>query len=346
MVKTEEFDIRVPSELIAQEPVSPRDSSRLMVIERGTEIISHYIFRDLPRIIIPEETVLVFNNSRVIPARLHGIVSPDLMTPVTVVLLREIGTELNLWEALIEVGEVELNSIIDFSENISGKVTFIGEKIGKRSETLVNILFNTSNFEKVGEMPIPPYVKHYQGDPEKYQTVYSKVRGSAAAPTAGLHFTDRLLKELEDLGTELLFVTLHVGVDTFMPVYEETPEKHHMYTELYQVSEETEEKLAKAKEKGKRVIGVGTTSVRTLESAFSQEKNRVLASTGRTSLYILPGYKFNAIDGMITNFHYPRSTNLMMIGALLGMPLLNRIYSEAIYLKYRFYSFGDSTLVL
>jgi S-adenosylmethionine:tRNA ribosyltransferase-isomerase len=340
-LQTSDFDIQVPREQVAQTPVEPRDSSKLLAIDRSTGVLRHLKFWQLPNLLRWGDC-LVFNNSRVIPARLRGTIHEEPMREVVVVLLRKL--EVPIWEALIEVGEVEAGQILDF-RSFTSRVISVGEKIGKRLERLITLtVSDETKLDSAGELPIPPYIKGYTGEGEKYQTVYSKIRGSAAAPTAGLHFTDRLLDELIDKGVNLYFVTLHVGIDTFMPIQEATPQDHKMYTEFCQMSDEVAFELNVAKKDGRRVIGVGTTSVRTMESAHNGTEFK--AYSDWTSIYILPGYKFKSIDCMITNFHYPRSTNLLMISAFAGYENTKRAYKEAVDKGYRFYSFGDSTIIL
>ena len=335
-MKTEDFDIQVPREQVAQEPSNPRDSSRLLVLEAESGKIVHTHFYELPDFLFPGDC-LVFNNSRVIPARLRGTIHGRPMDEIVIVLLKK---DLRDWVAIVEVGEVEYGDTIDFKD-LWGEVTLIGDKIGKRKECLINIrLSDESKLDLAGEPPVPPYIHGYKGDPERYQTVYNQIRGSAAAPTAGLHFTDELLNRLRQKGINLAFVTLHVGLDTFMPVLEDDPRQHKMYTEFCSV----DQKAADAINKAERVIGVGTTSVRTMESAHNGIELK--AYSDWTSIYILPGYIFNSIDGMITNFHYPRSTNLMMVAALTGLETLKKAYFEAVEKGYRFYSFGDAMLIL
>lgn len=336
-MNTEDFNIQVPREMVAQEPIEPRDHSKLMVLNRKTGDIIHSHFYNLPDF-LEEGDCLVFNNTRVIPARLRGNLHGEPMNEIVIVLLRK-G---RYWETLVEVGEVQEGNIIDF-KGFSGLVVSVGEKIGKRLERLILIeISDEDKLEKAGEPPIPPYIHGYKGDPEKYQTVYSKIRGSAAAPTAGLHFTDELMQVLQDK-VFLCFVTLHVGLDTFMPVLEEHPEDHKMYTEFCQLSKGVATRLNSNKGDGKRIIGVGTTSVRTMESSYSGSGFKEYNDW--TSLYILPGYKFH-IDGMITNFHYPKSTNLIMVCAFAGPDNIKKAYTEAVEKNYRFYSFGDAMLIL
>ena len=340
-MKTSDFDIQLPKEMVAQVPAEPRDHSRLLVLDRETGTITHKVFFQLPELLEKGDT-LVFNNSRVIPARLIGNKEKEPMEKVTILLLEKKGP---YWGALVEVGEVEENEIISFT-GLSARIVSKGDLIGKRKETLVNILLSDEGaLEKAGEPPVPPYIHGFKGDPEKYQTVYSAIRGSAACPTAGLHFTDELLDSIRDMGVNLCFVTLHVGIDTFMPVYEDDPKDHKMYTEFCVCPEKTAEIVNETREKGHRVIGVGTTSTRTLESSWSRELNRIAPYSDWTSIYILPGYRFNSIDSMITNFHYPKSTNLMMISAFAGLDNTKKAYQTAVESGYRFYSFGDSMFI-
>jgi len=340
-MNTSDFDIQVPREMVAQEPMEPRDHSKLLVYNRGTGKIVHTYFYQLPKF-LNEGDCLVLNNTRVIPARLRGNLDGEPMNEIVIVLLnKEYSTT---WKALVEVGEVQEEDVIDFT-GLYGQVIGLGEKVGKRKERIAFInISDEDKLEKAGEPPIPPYIHGYKGDPEKYQTVYNKIRGSAAAPTAGLHFTVELLETLRHSLIKLAFVTLQVGLDTFMPVLEEHPEEHKMYTEFCNISAETAEFINGVRRSGHRVIGVGTTSVRTMESAHNGKE--LTSYNDWTSLYILPGYKFKSIDGMITNFHYPRSTNLIMICALIGLEKVKEIYEEAVNVDYRFYSFGDSMLIL
>jgi S-adenosylmethionine:tRNA ribosyltransferase-isomerase len=340
-MNTRDFDIQVPREMVAQVPVEPRDQSKLLVYDRQMDSITHARFCDLPSF-LEEGDCLVFNDTRVIPARLRGNLHGSPMEEIVIVLLVTLGS--GGWEALVEVGEVKINDIIDFT-GLYGQVLYVGQKVGKRKERIIHLwLSDEERLELAGEPPIPPYIHGYKGDPEKYQTVYSRIRGSAAAPTAGLHFTVELLNRLRHNGIKLVFVTLHVGLDTFMPVLEEHPEEHKMYSELCEVPFEAARVINDTKREGHRVIGVGTTSVRTMESAH--DGNKLLPYKDWTSLYVLPGYKFKSIDGMITNFHYPKSTNLIMVCALIGLEKVKEIYKEAVKEGYRFYSFGDAMLIL
>lgn len=341
-MKTSEFDIQVPRGMIAQEPVTPRDYSKLMVLDRKTGEILNKKFYELPNF-LEKGDCLVFNNTRVIPARLRGHLEGSPMDEIVIVLLLKIK-EGSFWEALVEVGEVQFKDRIAFT-GFFGEVIGLGDRIGKRKERMVHICFpDESKLEGAGEPPVPPYIHGYKGDPERYQTVYAKIRGSAAAPTAGLHFTNGLLGKLNEMGVTLCFVTLHVGLDTFMPVLEDDPREHKMYTEFCQLSKEVADKLNEVKKNGRRIIGVGTTSVRTMESAHNGREFRPYSDW--TSIYILPGYKFKSIDGMITNFHYPKSTNLIMVSAFAGLDEIKMAYQKAVELGYRFYSFGDGMLII
>jgi len=339
-MKTEDFNIQVPREMVAQVPIEPRDHSKLLVLDKETGDVDHFPFYKLPNF-LGEGDCLVFNNTRVIPARLRGNLDGEPMNEIVIVLLRKLAVA---WEALVEVGEVKEGNIIDFT-GFDGQVIKVGERVGKRKERIIWIrIEDEDKLEKAGEPPVPPYIHGYRGDPERYQTIYSKIRGSAAAPTAGLHFTDNLMQELMDRGVCLAFVTLHVGLDTFMPVLEADPKDHKMYTEFCTMSPEVAQLLNARRKEGKKIIGVGTTSVRTMESAHNGHEFCPYADW--TSLYILPGYKFKSIDGMITNFHYPRSTNLLMVSALAGLDNIKKAYAEAVDWNYRFYSFGDAMLIL
>jgi len=341
-LKTSDFDIQLPREMVAQTPAEPRDHSRLLVLDKTTGEIQHKVFYQLPELLEKGDT-LVFNNTRVIPARLVGNSEKEPMEKVTILLLNRKDS---YWEALVEVGEVHIGDTISFT-GLSGVIISKGEIIGKRKETLVSIILsNEEALDKAGEPPVPPYIHGFKGDPERYQTVYSKIKGSAAAPTAGLHFTDGLLDNLRQMDVNLCFVTLHVGIDTFMPVYEEDPVEHKMYTEFCVCPQEVADVINETRRRGKKVIGVGTTSVRTLESSWSYRLNKVVDYRDWTSIYILPGYSFHSVDCMITNFHYPKSTNLMMVAAFAGLDNIKKAYQEAVDKGYRFYSFGDSMLML
>jgi len=334
-VKTSDFDYELPTELIAQTPIEPRDHSRLLVVNRADESIVHRHFYDLPDL-LREGDVLVFNDSRVLPARLFGHrVGYD--GKVEILLLRRI--EPSIWEVLvkpsrrIDVGaRIELDGlqceVLDRKEGAIRIVRFSDEEA----------------LEKAGKVPLPPYIRRHLDDPERYQTVYARVKGSAAAPTAGLHFTTELLHRLEDKGVQFAFTTLHVGLDTFVPVRVDDPKKHHIHKEYCQLSPQVAQQLSAAKSQGHRIIAVGTTSVRVLEQASVDGTIRQF--DGWADLFILPGHKFNTVDAMITNFHLPRTTLVMMVSAFAGRGFIAKAYEEAINEKYRFYSFGDAMIIV
>jgi len=340
-MKTVDFDIRIPSELIAQTPCEPRDYCRMFVVDRGKkEIYPDFFFYDLP-LFLHKGDVLVLNNSRVTPARFEGHKESSPMEKITLLLLREVrNTE--EWEVLTEVGTLEQCDVVVFTPpELKFKVTNIGEKVGKREERIVHGVFSDSDLlEKYGQIPIPPYIHGYKGDPENYQNVYSSIKGSAACPTAGLHFTKELLETLSKRGVILAFITLHVGVDTFMPVYEEEVEDHKIYEEYLEVPGEVCKVIKEARQRGSKITCVGTTTVRALESS------ELLPTYGWTDKYIYPGYKFQLVDQLITNFQYPRSSNLILIAAFAGIGLIRKAYTKAVESKYRFYSFGDAFLIL
>ncbi len=341
-LKTSDFDYDLPESFIAQTPLEPRDSSRLLVLHRDTGQIEHRVFREIGAYLRPND-VLVLNRTRVIPARIYA--RKETGGRVELLLLRR-RDELT-WDALV-----------------GGKGLSAGKKMqvenGPRAEVL-QVLNGSERlvrfeqpiepfFPKVGNVPLPPYIHEKLADPERYQTVYAREPGSAAAPTAGLHFTPRLLDELQAQGVTLAYVTLHVGLDTFAPVTEERPEEHKIHTEWCELPAETADLINSARSKGGRVIAVGTTSVRTLESAARQSfrygSMTVQPYSGPTDLFILPGFEFRLVDAMITNFHLPKSTLLMLVSAFAGREQILRTYEVAKQEGYRFYSFGDAMLML
>ncbi|HJQ14232.1 MAG TPA: tRNA preQ1(34) S-adenosylmethionine ribosyltransferase-isomerase QueA [Anaerolineales bacterium] len=337
-MKTSDFDYNLPESSIAQTPAEPRDSSRLLVLHRGTEEIEHRIFRDIGDYLRSGD-LLVLNQTRVIPARIYA--RKETGGRVELLLLRR-RDELT-WEALVggkglRVGKkmsVEDGPQADIVELLDGSARLI-----KFSEPI------EPYFSQVGNVPLPPYIHETLSDPERYQTVYAKEPGSAAAPTAGLHFTPSLLEELQRKGVGIAYVTLHVGLDTFAPVTEENPQEHKIHTEWCELPEGTAELINQTKQAGGRVIAVGTTSVRTLESAAPTAMSAISPYVGPTSLYILPGYDFKVVDMMITNFHLPKSTLLMLVSAFAGRERILETYETAIREGYRFYSFGDAMLIL
>ena len=335
-MKTSDFDYELPPELIAQTPIEPRDHSRLLVVNRADESITHRHFYELPDL-LREGDVLVFNDSRVLPARLFGHrVGYD--GKVELLLLRRI--EPSLWEVLVKPSRR-----IDAGARI--ELDGLQCEVIERKEGAIRIVrfSDEEALERAGKVPLPPYIHRSIDDPERYQTVYARVKGSAAAPTAGLHFTLELLRRLEDKGVQFAFTTtLHVGLDTFVPVRVDDPKKHHIHKEYCQLSPQVAQQLSAAKSEDRRIIAVGTTSVRVLEQASIDGKIRPF--DGWADLFILPGYKFKAVDAMITNFHLPRTTLVMMVSAFAGRGLIAKAYEEAINEKYRFYSFGDAMMIV
>lgn len=341
-MKKSDFYYELPQELIAQKPAEPRDSSRLMVLDKNNGHIEHRVFKDLTEFLRPGDC-LILNDTRVLPARIYGTKEPTGAV-VEFLLLENKGND--VWECLTGPGR---------RSKEGSKFTFAG---GLLRAEVIEVLSNGNrtvkftydgNFyellDKIGEMPLPHYITEELEDKERYQTVYSKEIGSAAAPTAGLHFTDGLLKELESNGVKLGYVTLHVGLGTFRPVKEENIEDHLMHSEHYHLSAETAELINNTKENGGRVIAVGTTSCRTLESVATK-LGRIAEDDDRTSIFIYPGYKFKCIDGLLTNFHLPESTLIMLVSAFAGHENTMNAYKKAVEEKYRFFSFGDAMLIL
>ena len=346
-MKTSDFDYLLPSELIAQTPVEPRDQSRLMVLDRSDGSIKHRRFFEIVEY-LRDGDVLVFNNSRVIPARLNGR-KVDSGGRVEVLLLRQLDN--GVWETLVKPGKrVNIGTRIEItndSENEHG-ARVLAEVTGLKQDGIKVISFsNQKLLPELGKIPLPPYIHLPLTNPERYQTVYASVAGSVAAPTAGLHFTPGLINKIREKGVQCLFVTLHVGLDTFRPVREDDPLKHPIYKEYGVLSQEVATQLCQAKATGRRIICVGTTTVRIIEHAAQASKASLLESfEGWVNIFILPGYQFRVVDALITNFHLPRTTLMMLITAFAGKELINKAYEEAIRLRYRFYSFGDAMLVL
>ena len=338
----QDFDYTLPEELIAQTPLKDRDKSRLLVYDRKTKEIQHRIFSDIVEYIRPEDC-LVLNNTRVLPARLLGKKS-GTGGSVEMVLLKDLGD--NQWEVLVNPGRrVKEGCVVSFGDGLLKAHVIKRTEEGNR---LVQFEYQgiwQEVLDTVGIMPLPPYIHATLEDKERYQTVYSKINGSAAAPTAGLHFTKELLETIAQKGTEIAYLTLHVGLGTFRPVKEETVQDHKMHTEYYAVDEETAEKINAKRRAGGRIIAVGTTSCRVLETVTTSD-GVVHAGEGETGIFIYPGYTFKAVDALITNFHLPKSTLLMLISAFAGREEVLRFYEEAIAEKYRFFSFGDACLLL
>jgi S-adenosylmethionine:tRNA ribosyltransferase-isomerase len=339
-LKTSDFDYVLPPELIAQTPLELRDQSRLLVLNRDEGSFDHHRFFEITDYLCAGD-VLVFNDSRVIPARLSGRKTGG-EGKLEMLLLRRL--EPGVWEALVKPAKrVKVGTKIELAGDVSTVIT--GEVVGIGEDGIITIRFSDEALlSSIGTIPLPPYIHIPLEDTERYQTVYARIPGSAAAPTAGLHFTPELIKKMQNKGVECLFVTLHVGLDTFRPVREEDPLKHVIHREYGVLEEETAQRLTRAKAEGRRIIPVGTTSMRLLEAAA--QTGSVQAFAGWVDLFILPGYKFRMADAMITNFHMPRTTLVMLVSAFAGKDLLMQAYQEAINEKYRFYSFGDAMLIL
>jgi len=340
-MKLSDFDYDLPEELIAQHPVEPRDASRLLVLHKDTGMIEHKIFRDIVNYLSPGD-VMVINNTKVLPARLFGHKETGAL--IEVVLLKQL--DINTWDVLVRPGKkARPGTHLIFSPGVlEGDILDNSESGGR----IIRFSFQGSFLEiidELGQMPLPPYIREKLTDKERYQTVYAREAGSAAAPTAGLHFTHSLLLDIANRDVEIVKVLLHVGLGTFRPVKAENIEDHKMHAEYYEISDDAAKTINKAKEKGAKIISVGTTSTRTLETAASQE-GKVLPGKGFTESYIYPGYKFKAIDGLITNFHLPKSTLLMLVSALGGYENAMEAYRTAVKEGYRFFSFGDAMLII
>ena len=338
-MQTSDFDYYLPESSIAQTPTEPRDSSRLLVLHRDTGELQHKIFREVGEYLHPND-LLVLNQTRVIPARIYAHKSTG--GRVELLLLRR-EDELT-WQCLVGGKGVRVATKIQIEDGPQAEII----KVLNGSERLIRFGEPIEPyFPKIGNVPLPPYIHESLKDPERYQTVYAREPGSAAAPTAGLHFTPRLLDELQQEGVKIAYVTLHVGLDTFAPVMEENPQEHKIHTEWCELNQETANLINLTKQSGGRVIAVGTTSVRTLESAaIENSDSRISAFIGPTSLYILPGYQFKIVDAMITNFHLPKSTLIMLVSTFAGRERILSAYETAIRTGYRFYSFGDAMLIL
>ncbi|MCL1873975.1 MAG: tRNA preQ1(34) S-adenosylmethionine ribosyltransferase-isomerase QueA [Clostridiales bacterium] len=340
-MKVSDFDYFLPPELIAQEPIEPRDASRLLFLRRADGQIGHSRFFELPRLLRPGD-VLVINDTRVLPARLYGRKESGAI--IELLLLRQVG--IKTWQALVKPGKKARPGVrLSFAlPQLTAAVIAEAEE-GSR---LIEFFYEGEFYpllEKLGEMPLPPYIKKPLEDQERYQPVYAFERGSAAAPTAGLHFTQELLAGLEAEGISIVKLLLHVGLGTFRPVKADQVEDHFMHQEYYRLSADAAGRINQAKEQGGRIIAVGTTSVRTLETV-ADEKGRLIAQEGRTQKYIYPGYRFKIVEGIITNFHLPKSTLLMLVSAFAGREQVLAAYEEAIRESYRFYSFGDAMLII
>lgn len=340
-MKTSDFDYELPEELIAQHPAAQRDHSRLLVMDKYTGAVEHHVFRDIVDYLHAGD-VLVLNNTKVIPARIFGVKEGGT-AKIEVLLLKRDDDLPNTWEVLVHPGKrAKVGTVIDFGEGrLKGEVianTSAGRKVTFHFDGIFEEIL-----EELGTMPLPPYIHEQLEDQNRYQTVYAKVDGSAAAPTAGLHFTTELLETLRQNGIEIEEVLLHVGLGTFKPVSEEDIEDHEMHSEYYEISQETADRINKAKAEGRRIISVGTTSTRALESAAKD--GRLQAGSGWTNIFIYPGYKWQIIDGLITNFHLPKSTLMMLVSALSTREHILAAYKEAVAQRYRFFSFGDAMFI-
>lgn len=339
MLKTKDFYYDLPEELIAQHPCDKRENSRMMVLNKVTGEIEHDHFYNIKKYIKPTDT-LVLNDTRVIPARIFGH-RAEKEEKIEILLLNH---KADTWETLVKPGKkAKIGTEIIFSDELKGEVVDISEDGSRFIKFKYEGVFEEI-LDRLGEMPLPPYIKEKLEDSERYQTVYSKHKGSAAAPTAGLHFTKEILKELEDMGVNIVYLTLHVGLGTFRPVKESNILDHKMHSEYFEISEEACEKINNAKKSGGRIISVGTTSTRVLETV-ADEEGFVHPTKGWTDIYIYPGFKFKCIDALITNFHLPESTLLMLVSALSSREIILNAYEEAVKEKYRFFSFGDCMFI-
>lgn len=341
-MKTSDFYYDLPKELIAQDPLEDRSSSRLLVLHRKSGHVEHRVFTDIVEYLKPGDC-LVRNNTKVIPARLYGT---RVDTGATIELLLLKRMENDVWETLVKPGKkARKGAVISFGNGIlTGEIIDVKEDGNRLIQFRYEGIFEEI-LDQLGQMPLPPYITHTLKDKNRYQTVYAKYEGSAAAPTAGLHFTEELFQKLEEKGVLVANVTLHVGLGTFRPVKVDDVSKHHMHTEFYQVTKEEADKINKAKQAGGRIVCVGTTSCRTIESA-ADENGVLKPGQGDTDIFIYPGYSFKMMDVLITNFHLPESTLLMLVSALAGKEQVMRVYEEAVQEKYRFFSFGDAMIIL
>jgi S-adenosylmethionine:tRNA ribosyltransferase-isomerase len=342
IMDVKDFYYDLPQELIAQDPLEDRSSSRLMVLDKITGEVEHRHFKDITEYLRPGDC-LVINNTKVIPARLYGV-KEGTEAKIEILLLKR--KENDIWETLVKPGKkCKIGTKIVFGEGIlTGEVVDIVEEGNRLIQFHYEGIFEEI-LDRLGQMPLPPYITHQLQDKNRYQTVYAKYDGSAAAPTAGLHFTPELLQQVRDMGVEIAEVTLHVGLGTFRPVKESDVLKHHMHSEFYKIEQSEADKINKAKKEGHRVIAVGTTSTRTLESA-ADENGFLTEKSGWTEIFIYPGYQFKVIDALITNFHLPESTLVMLVSALAGREHVLAAYETAVEEKYRFFSFGDAMFIV
>ena len=340
-MKTKDFYYDLPRELIAQHPIEHRSDSRLLILDRNTGQINHRHFKDIIDYLKSGDT-LVLNDTRVLPARLFGS-REGKEEKIEFLLLKKLSD--NTWETLVKPGKkAKIGSKVEFGNGLlNGEIVDIGEDGTRLIKFKYDGIFEEI-LDKLGEMPLPPYITERLEDKERYQTVYAKHPGSAAAPTAGLHFTKELLKRIEEKGINIVYLTLHVGLGTFRPVKVDDINDHHMHSEYYQLSKEAAEIINKAKKSGGRIISVGTTSIRTLETV-ADENGMVREASGWTDIFIYPGYKFKTVDALITNFHLPESTLMMLVSAFSTREIIMNAYKEAVDERYRFFSFGDSMFI-
>ncbi len=341
-MKKSDFNFILPEELIAQDPLKDRSSSRLLVLDKETGAIKHEIFKHITNYLKPGDC-LVINDTKVIPARLFGV-KEDTGSKIEVLLLKR--KENDCWETLVKPGKkARIGTKLQFGDGLlRGEVIDILEEGNRLIQFQYDGIFEEI-LDQLGQMPLPPYITHQLEDKNRYQTVYAKHTGSAAAPTAGLHFTEELLAEIEEMGVQIARVTLHVGLGTFRPVKADDILDHHMHSEYYQVDEKAANLINETRKNGGRIISVGTTSTRTLESA-AKEDGTLEPKSGWTDIFIYPGYQFKVIDGLITNFHLPESTLIMLVSALAGREHVLAAYEEAVRQRYRFFSFGDAMLII
>lgn len=337
-----DFYFDLPQELIAQDPLQDRSSSRLLKMDKETGQVEHFSFKDIVSFLQPGDC-LVLNNTKVIPARLYGI-KEDTKASIEVLLLKRLQGD--VWETLVRPGKkCKPGTTIVFGNGLlKANVLDVVEEGNRLIQFSYEGIFEEI-LDQLGEMPLPPYITHKLQDKNRYQTVYAKYEGSAAAPTAGLHFTNELLEQIQEQGIRIAYVTLHVGLGTFRPVKEDNVLNHHMHSEFYQVSKEAADLINETKKQGGRIICVGTTSCRTIESA-ADKNGTVLPGSDHTEIFIYPGYQFKVLDGLITNFHLPESTLIMLVSALAGREHTLKAYEEAVKNKYRFFSFGDAMFII
>ena len=340
-MKTSDFDYELPERLIAQHPAEKRDHSRLLVMDKYTGEVEHRIFKDIVDY-LHEGDVLVVNKTKVLPARIFGVKEGG-SAKIEVLLLKRDEDLPNTWEVLVRPGKrAKVGTMINFGEGLLRGEVIENTSAGRKVTFYFDGIFEEI-LDQLGMMPLPPYIHEQLEDKNRYQTVYAKVEGSAAAPTAGLHFTEELMDQLRATGVQIEEVLLHVGLGTFKPVDEENIEDHEMHTEFYDISEDTAARINQAKDEGRRIISVGTTSTRAMESAAKD--GRLVAGNGWTNIFIFPGYEWQIIDGLITNFHLPKSTLMMLVSALSKREYILNAYHEAVKEEYRFFSFGDAMFI-